>query len=48
VTVTASAADLINARIASTAAQRKAARRRITFAGDKHGVDAMRAAFQLC
>jgi DNA-binding HxlR family transcriptional regulator len=48
VTVTGSAADLINARIASTAAQRKAARRRITFAGDEHAVDAMRAAFQLC
>lgn len=47
VTVKASAADLITARIGSTAAQRKSARRRITFDGDKRAVDTMSAAFQL-
>jgi DNA-binding HxlR family transcriptional regulator len=47
VTVTTSAADLITARLAPTAAERKAALRRIRFDGDRDAVDAMRAAFQL-
>jgi hypothetical protein len=47
VTVTTTAADLITARLGSTAAERKAALRRITFDGDKADVDAMRAAFEL-
>jgi DNA-binding HxlR family transcriptional regulator len=47
VTVTASAADLITARLGSTAAERKAALRRVKFDGPADAVDAMRAAFQL-
>jgi len=47
VVVTATAADLITARIGATAAERKAALRRCKFDGDQAAVDAMRAAFQL-
>ena len=47
VTVTATAADLITARFGGTAAERKAALRRLTFDGRNAAVDAMRAAFQL-
>ena len=42
VTVTATAADLITARLGSTAAERKAALRRVKFDGDADAVDAMR------
>ena len=47
VTVTATAADLISARLGSTAAERKAALRRVKFDGDADAVDAMRTAFRL-
>lgn len=47
VTVTATAADLITARLGATATDRKAALRRIRFDGERDAVDAMRAAFQL-
>jgi DNA-binding HxlR family transcriptional regulator len=47
VTVAATAADLITARMGGTAAERKAALRRCKFDGDQAAVDAMRAAFQL-
>ena len=47
VTVTATAADLITARLGGTAAERKAALRRCKFDGHEAAVDAMRAAFQL-
>ena len=47
VTVTATAADLITARLGGTAAERKAALRRCKFEGSAAAVDAMRAAFQL-
>ena len=47
VTVTATAEDLITARVGSTAAQRKAALKRVRFDGDRDAVDAMRTAFQL-
>jgi DNA-binding HxlR family transcriptional regulator len=47
VTVTASAADLIAARLGATAAERKAALRRVKFDGDADAVDAMRRAFAL-
>src|SRR5580693_310287 len=47
VTVTASAADLVAARLGSTEAKRKAALRRIDFDGDQPDVDAMRTAFSL-
>ncbi|WP_204079870.1 winged helix-turn-helix transcriptional regulator [Mycobacterium riyadhense] len=47
VTVTATAADLIAARLAPTAAERKAALRRVTFDGDGPAVKEMRAAFRL-
>ncbi|HEX2285616.1 MAG TPA: helix-turn-helix domain-containing protein [Mycobacterium sp.] len=47
VAVTATAADLITARMGSTAAQRKAALRRVTFDGDADAVAAMRTAFCL-
>lgn len=47
VTVTATAADLIKARLGSTAAERKAALRRVKFDGDADAVDAMRTAFAL-
>ena len=46
-TVTATAADLITARVGSTAAERKAALRRVKFDGDADEVDAMRTAFRL-
>jgi DNA-binding HxlR family transcriptional regulator len=47
VTLTATAEDLITARLGSTAAERKAALRRIGFDGERNAVDAMRTAFQL-
>jgi len=47
VTVTATAADLITARLGGTAAERKAALRRWKFEGSAAAIDAMRAAFQL-
>lgn len=47
VTVTATAADLIAARLGGTAAERKAALRRCTFDGVDAAVQAMRSAFQL-
>jgi DNA-binding HxlR family transcriptional regulator len=47
VTVTASASDLVNARLGSTATQRQAALRRVRFHGEKDDVDAMRAALRL-
>jgi hypothetical protein len=47
VTVTASAADLLTGRLGSTAAERKAALRRVKFDGDADAVDAMRTAFGL-
>jgi DNA-binding HxlR family transcriptional regulator len=47
VTVTAAAADVITARIGSTATQRKAALRRLRFVGDGDDVAAMRTAFHL-
>jgi DNA-binding HxlR family transcriptional regulator len=47
VTVTATAADLIDARLGSTAAKRKAALRRVSFDGERDAVDAMRTAFSL-
>jgi DNA-binding HxlR family transcriptional regulator len=47
VTVTAAAADLITARLGATAAERKAALRRVTFDGDHDAVDALRTSFQL-
>jgi DNA-binding HxlR family transcriptional regulator len=47
VTVTATAADLITARMGSTAAERKAALRRVKFDGEHDAVEAMRTAFRL-
>jgi DNA-binding HxlR family transcriptional regulator len=47
VTLTATAADLITARMGATAAERKAALRRVKFDGDADAVDAMRTAFAL-
>jgi DNA-binding HxlR family transcriptional regulator len=47
VTVTASAADLLAARLGPTEAKRKAALRRISFDGDDDAVDTLRAAFSL-
>ena len=47
VTVTASAADLLGARLGPTEAKRKAALRRIRFDGDDDAVDTLRAAFSL-
>jgi len=47
VTVTARAADLVTARLGSTEAKRKAALRRITFAGDEQAIDRLRTAFAL-
>ena len=46
-TVTATAADLITARLGSTAAERKAALRRVKFDGNPDAVDAMRTVFGL-
>ncbi|MCV7444695.1 transcriptional regulator [Mycobacterium paraense] len=48
VTVTAAAADLVNARLGSTDAKRRAALRRVDFGGDPEAVDAVRQAFSLC
>ena len=47
VTMSATAADLITARMGSSAAERKAALRRVKFAGDQDPVRAMRTVFQL-
>ena len=47
VTVTATAADLISARVGATAAERKAALRGVKFDGDGDQIDAMRIGFQL-
>jgi hypothetical protein len=47
VKVTASAADLVSARFAATASERKAALKRVTVDGGKGDVDAMRNVFQL-
>jgi DNA-binding HxlR family transcriptional regulator len=47
VTVTATAADLLNARLGSTAAKRRTASRRIRFDGEADAVEAMREAFRL-
>ncbi|WP_101952696.1 helix-turn-helix domain-containing protein [Mycobacterium sp. 3519A] len=47
VSVTATAADLIGARLGATAAERKAALRRVAFDGDADAVAAMRRAFAL-
>jgi hypothetical protein len=47
VTVTAAAADLIAARLGATAAERKAALRRVRFDGDADAVHAMRRVFAL-
>jgi DNA-binding HxlR family transcriptional regulator len=47
VTITASAADLVTARLGPTEAKRKAALRRINFTGDPDAVDAVRQAFSL-
>lgn len=47
VTVAATAADLISARMGATAAERKAALRRVKFDGDDDAVDAMRMIFGL-
>ncbi|OBA91684.1 transcriptional regulator [Mycobacteriaceae bacterium 1482268.1] len=47
VTVTGAAADLITARLAPTAAERKAALKRVRFDGERDAVASMRAAFRL-
>ena len=47
VTVTASAADLVTARLGASEAKRKAALRRIDFEGDPDAIDALRQAFSL-
>lgn len=47
VTITASAADLVTARLEAGEAKRKAALRRINFDGDSDAVDAVRAVFSL-
>jgi DNA-binding HxlR family transcriptional regulator len=47
VTVNATAADLITARLATTAAQRKSALRRLKFDGDDDAVHTMRRVFEL-
>jgi hypothetical protein len=47
VTVTASAADLITARLSPAPAERKSALKRVRFEGHHDDVDAMRCAFQL-
>jgi len=46
-TLSASAADLVMARLGSTEAKRKAALRRISFDGDPKAVDALRTVFSL-
>jgi hypothetical protein len=45
--VTATAADLITARLGGTGAERKAALRRWQFEGSGAAIEGMRAAFQL-
>jgi DNA-binding HxlR family transcriptional regulator len=47
VTLNASAADLVSARLGASEAKRKAARRRIDFNGDPNAVGAVRQAFSL-
>ena len=47
VTITAGAADLIAARLGTTAAQRKAALGRLKFDGDREAVDTFRKVFRL-
>ncbi|HUH71130.1 MAG TPA: helix-turn-helix domain-containing protein [Mycobacterium sp.] len=47
VTLTASAADLVNARLGAGEAKRKAAVRRIKFDGTQDAIDALRTAFSL-
>src|SRR6516225_7151914 len=47
VTLSASAADLVTARLGASEAKRKAALRRINFNGDPEAVDAVRQAFSL-
>lgn len=47
VTITATAADLVAARLGTDEAKRTAARRRIEFAGDPEAVEAVRRAFAL-
>jgi DNA-binding HxlR family transcriptional regulator len=47
VIITATAADLVNARLGSSDAKRKAALRRINFQGDPDAVDAVRQVFSL-
>lgn len=47
VTITATAADLVNARLGSSDAKRKAALQRINFQGDPDAVAAVRQAFSL-
>ena len=47
VNLTATAADLITARMGATTAERKAALRRVKFDGDAEAVDAMRTVFGL-
>jgi DNA-binding HxlR family transcriptional regulator len=47
VTITASAADLVTARMGASEAKRSAALRRVTFAGDTEAVAAVRQAFSL-
>ena len=47
VAVTATAADLLTARLGATAAERRAALRRVKFDGDEKAIDRMRTAFQL-
>jgi DNA-binding HxlR family transcriptional regulator len=47
VTVTATATDLISARMGASAAERKAALRRVKFDGDADAIDAMRRIFAL-
>jgi DNA-binding HxlR family transcriptional regulator len=47
VTVTATAADLITARLGPTEPERKAAAQRVTFDGDRDAVEAMRNVFRL-
>jgi DNA-binding HxlR family transcriptional regulator len=46
-TLTASATDLVTARLGATDAKRKAALRRIDFKGDPDAIDALRQAFSL-
>jgi len=47
VTVTATAADLVTARLGSTAAKRTTALRRMKFTGDQVSIDALRTVFRL-